>query len=110
MAEKSIENIKRNKDLLKILAFSKLRYKKAIINSADKELVLSICDIILNILNGNVHLDSDTKEKLNKYKRLLRKVVEKNSLKKKKKILLQQGGNILSIILPTLFTALSSIF
>jgi hypothetical protein len=110
MADKSLDNIILHKDLLKILAFSKTRYKKAILNKADKQLILSICDIIFNILNGNVHIDNDTKNKLNKHKFFLRRLIEKSSLQQKKKILIQKGGNILGIILPALITTLSAIF
>ena len=42
MADKSIENIILHKDLLKILAYSKTRYQKSIINNADKKLIFAI--------------------------------------------------------------------
>lgn len=110
MADKSIDNIILHKDLLKILAFSKTRYKKAILNKADKKLILSICDIIFNVLSGNVDIDQDTKNKLKKHKFFLRSLITKSSLKNKRKILEQKGGNILGIILPLLLSTLSTIF
>ena len=110
MVNKSIDNIILHKDLLKILAFSKTRYKNAIINKADKKLILSICDIIFNVLSGNVDIDQDTKNKLKKHKFFLRSLISKSSVKQKRKILEQKGGNILGIILPLLFNTLSTIF
>lgn len=110
MADKSIDNIILHKDLLKILAYSKNRYKKAILNKADKKLILSICDIIFNVLSGNVDIDQDTKNKLKKHKSFLRSLITKSSVKNKRKILEQKGGNILGLILPLLLNTLSTIF
>ena len=108
MVDHSLNNIRLHSDLLKILAYSKSRYQKAIINTADKNLILAICDIIFNILHGNVNIDADTKNKLQKHKLFLRRLIQKSSVKQKKKIL--QGGNILSIVLPTLISAIASFF
>ena len=94
MADKSIENIILHKDLLKILAYSKTRYQKSIINNADKKLIFAICDIIFNILNGNANIDLQTKNQLQKNKLFLRRVIQKSSLGTKKKILQQKGGKI----------------
>lgn len=110
MADKSLDNILIHKDLLKILAYSKTRYKKAIISNADKNLIIAICDIIFNILNGNVNIDTDTKSKLLKHKLFLRRLIKKSSIKQKKKYLQQRGGNILAFVLPTLLSAIASIF
>ncbi len=85
MADKSLENIILHKDLLKILAFSKSRYQNAIISKADKNLILAICDIIFNILNGNVNIDAETKNKLQKHKLFLRRLLTKSSVGDKKK-------------------------
>ena len=110
MSNNLLDNIILHKDLLKILAFSKTRYKKAILNKADKKMIVSICDIIFNILNGNVNIDIDTKNKLKKHKFLLRSLIEKSTIKHKRKILEQKGGNVLGIILPILLSTLSAIF
>jgi hypothetical protein len=110
MADKSLENIILHKDLLKILAFSKSRYQKAIISKADKNLILAICDIIFNILYGNVNIDTETKDKLKKHKLFLRRLIKKSSVSEKRKILQQKGGNILAFILPALIGAISNIF
>ena len=110
MVDKSLININNQADILKTLANSHTKYQQAIISKADKNLVLAICDIIYNILYGNVKIDSETKNKLQKHKLFIRRVIKKSSLKKKKKILQQKGGNILSIVLPTLISAIASLF
>ena len=108
MSDKSLDNIRIHKELLNILSHSKTKYKKAIIEKADKKLILAICDIIYNILNGNVNIDSETKNQLQKHKIFLRPLIEKASVKKKRKILQQKGGNILGIVLPALISAVAS--
>ena len=109
MSKNSLNNIYNHSDLLKILAYSKDKYKKAILEKADKNLILAICDIIYNILNGNVYIDTVTKDKLKKHKFLLRKIIQKSPLSKKKKYLQQKGGNILSLIIPTIISTVASL-
>lgn len=109
MQNKSIDNIINHSDLLKILANSKLRYKKAILEKADKNFIISICDIIFNLLQGNVNLTDKEKTELKKHKSFLRKIVKKSSLKEKKKIIIQKGGGVLSIILPAVFSTIASL-
>ena len=50
-----MDHLAKNEEVLKILG-SKLdkRYKKAIINSADKSLIRAICELSLNLLSGNI--------------------------------------------------------
>ena len=45
-------DILNHKELLNILAYSKPKYKKAILKAADKKLILIICDIIYNLLEA----------------------------------------------------------
>ena len=68
MQNKSIANIINHSDLLRVLASSKLCYKKAILQKADKKFIISICDIIFNLLQGNVNLSAKEKTELNKHK------------------------------------------
>ena len=48
MYKTNINNILKHKDILQVLANSSPRYKKAILKSADKKLVITICDIFFN--------------------------------------------------------------
>lgn len=100
MADKSLVNTNNQVDILKILSNSNNKYQKAIISKADKNLILAICDINF--------FDSETKKKLQKL--FLRRVIKKSSLRTTKKILQQKGGNVLSIVLPTLISAIAYLF
>ena len=50
---------------------------KAIVSNCDKELVNSICECVLNVLNGNVRLSDCVARKLRKHRAVLRKVADK---------------------------------
>lgn len=100
MADKSLVNTNNQVDILKIFSNSNNKYQKAIISKADKNLILAICDINF--------FDSETKKKLQKL--FLRRVIKKSSLRTTKKILQQKGGNVLSIVLPTLISAIAYLF
>ena len=93
---------------LHVLKGAAPKLRKAIILNGDKQLVNSICECVLNVLNGNVELSSCVKRKLRKHKNVLRKVVDKRvSLSGKKKAIVQRGGfllPLLSAVLPALAT------
>ena len=107
-----MDHLAKNEDILKILG-SKLdkRYKKAIINSADKSLIRAICELSLNLLAGNIDLDKNSFEELKKYKKVLRKLVTKQkskSLSSKKKLVIQNGG-FLQYLIPAVIGGISTI-
>ena len=53
MQNKSLKNLVKNQDLLKFLgAKVKSKYRKAIIQIADRNLIKSICEAALNLLKG----------------------------------------------------------
>jgi len=105
---KSIENIIKHKDLSNLLATTKPRYKKSILDKADKQLIKAICEGALNLLYGNLPISESDKEQLKSFKNLLRKLTQKSSLANKKKLLNQKGG-FLNILLPAIVTGISSI-
>lgn len=82
--------------------------QKSLINSADRDLVDTICECVLNCLNGNVNLKETDKLQLAKYKNHLRKLIQKKhtSLKKKKQVLVQKGAGFLPIILSAVLSLL----
>jgi hypothetical protein len=63
-----------------------------------------ICEICLNIVRCNIKLSKVFVNKLREYKLLLKKLTSKKvTLQSKKRILAtHQGGNLLSILLPSL--------
>lgn len=108
MAPPDLSKIKRNFESLKVLSSCKKRMRNSIIKSSTQDLIDSICECILNLLNGNLSLSEDDEFRLGKYKNPLRKLLKKLSLKEKKKILIQKGG-FLQILLPSVITGLASI-
>jgi hypothetical protein len=102
--------VEKNKDLLTLLSKCKKRMLKAVINASDRELVLTVCECILNCLNGNISLSEKDKQKLKKHKKILRTLIQKgNSIKLRKKLLIQQGSGFLPIILPTVISSIASL-
>jgi hypothetical protein len=82
-----MNNIIKQKNLLKELSKSKSPYKK--IEKADSKLMQAICESVFNILEGNVPLSSKNRKDLSKHENLQRKLVQKSSLKENKKFLVQ---------------------
>jgi len=69
--------VKSNYHTLHVLKTAHPKLRKAIITNCNKELVNSISECILNVLNGNVKLSGCRRRKLRNYKALLRKVADK---------------------------------
>ena len=108
MVKSAIDNIHKQKDMLNLLGHCKARLRKAIIRNSDKDLVDAICQCVYNVLKGNVDLSESEKHRLVLYKKTLRKLVSKSTLKEKKKILVQRGG-FLEFLIPAAISGISSI-
>ena len=92
--------LKRNWDWLKVLKSAKPAQRKAILLAADDDLILAICEIVDNVLRGNVKLSTTQKTKLSKYKKAMRyTAAHKVSKKNKRKLLTNQTGGFLPLIL-----------
>ena len=104
--DKNIEQIIKQKDILNTLSNCKIKLRKSIINNSDKNLIEAICQCVLNLLQGNINLSATQKTALSKYKKYLRKLVEKSPLKDKKKILIQKGG-FLQYLIPAAIEGIS---
>ena len=88
------------------------KLRKAIVSNCNKELEKSICECVLNMLNGNVKLSGCDTYKLRKHKAFLRKVDDKLfPLSSKKKLIVQRRGfllPLLSAVLPRSLVSYSS--
>lgn len=106
-----MKRIRKNKDLIYLLSQCPAKFQKSLLKQSDDELIEAILEIILNTLRGNASIDSETKSRLKKYKKALRKLIcPYRSLKCKRKVLVQSGG-FLSILLPVVINGvLSHIF
>ena len=73
------------------------------------ELVHCICDCVHNILQCNIPVNEEEKERLKRHKECLRKLVNKTTSYKEKKQLIQEGG-FLGTLIPTLVGLVGKLF
>lgn len=124
---------KRSIALLNALYHSNNEQRKALLRAADKPLVKCICECVVNTLHGSVCLSNGTKNRLKKYKNVLRRIaascVKKQNgctgvrsgargkqrgfnWKVKKRLIMQRGGGVFLPLLlaPIISTLVSSLF
>ena len=73
------------------------------------ELVHCIRDCVHNILQGNIPMDPEEKDRLGLHKECLRKLVRKKTSDREKKRLIQEGG-FLGTLIPTLVGLVGKLF
>ena len=92
--------LKKQAPALCMLCYAKPKMRKAVIESADKDLIHCLCECALNILKGNVTLTKDQLKQLSRYKQHLRQLTEKKLALKKKKEIIQKGGFLPALLAP----------
>jgi hypothetical protein len=101
-----MKRLKANQHFLHVLKNAKPKLRKSIVKECSDDALKTICEICINILNGNLKISKETGYQLKKYKKLLRSLASpKVKLCAKRKTLVQRGGAILPIILGSLFTS-----
>lgn len=95
-----------HQELLKALHYLKPKYRKALLKACDEDEINCICECIYNVLLGRVPLKEKEKNRLAKYKLILRKLISKGGNKLRKRIIIQKGGAFLPIILGTILSTL----
>ena len=81
------------------------RERDNILKNSSKELQLTLCELALNTLNGNVNLDKKQINKLRPFKKQIYNLANKKTSIKKRKNIIQSGGFVTSF-LATLIPAL----
>ena len=105
-----MKRVKNNIYCLQLLGKCKPTLRKAILSNGDEELICSICECILNVLNGNVKLEPDVLKKLSRYKKFFRQIAHENdTFNNKKKILVQNGGAWMPFLIPPLIEVVRNI-
>ena len=105
------QRMKHNLDLLRVLARSSPKQRKAILQTCHVDLIKCLAEISLNVLQGVVPINPSQKKKLKRFKSLLRALADRKvSLKQKKAKLQQSGGSLLGLLLPPVLSALGSLF
>lgn len=75
------------------------------LRTANKSQIHCLCEICLNVLEGNVPVQV---KKLHKYRNAIRKIANRStSMNQKKKILVNQAGGFLPLILPAVLSGLA---
>lgn len=98
-------------DVLRALRHLKKQQRSKILRGAHKELIKCICEIVLNLLHGNIDVTTEQKNKLKRHRQLLRQIGAKTgSWSKKKKIIVQSGGGFLIPLLAPIIGSLLASF
>ena len=101
--------LKKNAQMLGVLAHTTPQMCKAIIGAADHELMTCLCECAQNILNGNVPLTKSHLKHLQLYRSDVRTLAKKRAPKHKKKKLLQKGGFLSALLAPIAVEVLTKI-
>lgn len=103
-----MKNVQSQRDFLNVLIRLNPSLRKTILKQADKKLKRAIVEIVVNVMRGNVKMKKSQKQKLQKYKTILRRVykryynVRNDKIKKTKinnKDIVQVGG-ALPLLIP----------
>lgn len=105
-----MKSIRKNYHMLAFLQKANPSQRRAILKTLTGSQLNCICEICLNTLNGNVGKANISK--LKKYKTVIRKLADKKVSDTVKKQLLtnQTGGAFLPYLIPTVISALGSLF
>lgn len=101
-----ITRVTTHKEFLNALRVLKPKFRRALLKSCNQEEINCICECIYNVLLGKIPIPDNEKQKLNKYKNILRKLISKGKNNLRKKIIIQKGGAFLPIIVGSVISAL----
>lgn len=74
--------------------------KNQVLKHCSNDCIHKICEIVYNLLKGNIPLSPSQKQELSTKKHILRKLVKPQSHKKRRNLLLKQkGGSLLTLVL-----------
>jgi hypothetical protein len=105
----SSDRLNKHKNLLLGLSDCKIAVRNGIINNSDKDFIKAICECILNVMNGNVKLNTETHRLLKPFKLTFKKLLNrKNDIERKKHIIIQKGG-FLQFLIPAVISGIASI-
>ena len=101
------QRINKYKHHLKFLSECESKHCTHLLKNANGDLIKCICECALNVLCGNIPLDTSQKNNLQKYKHQLRSLTSRKNITQKKKII-QKGTGLLPFLLAPVITALGS--
>jgi len=102
-----MNRLKKHGDLVKALGKLNKRQFQEVIRHSKKDFIRCLCEIIHNVVTGNIKLKKQQLEKLRRCRKCLYKLCNKKlPLKQQKEALVQTGHGIFSVLLPSLITGL----
>lgn len=105
------DRVRRNIDFLTVLTKCNKKQRKALLEHCDKELILTISEIAINVLKGVVQLTPAQTAKLRRFRKQLRALADRQvPLKHKKSHIVQSGGSLLLTLLPPVLSVLKEVF
>lgn len=107
MNKKSLSRFKRHKDFLHLLSKCSPQMRMALLKNANKDQIVLIVEIIVNLMNGNLCITKTTKSKLCKHKKELRKLADLSCCLDTKQKIIQKGGG--AFIAPIITSVLGSV-
>lgn len=102
------KKINSNINFLKFLSTCNVKQRKAILKLATKDEILSLTEVCINLLGGNIELTLSERKRLKKHSKTIRGVSGKIPFTQKKKLLVQRGG-FLPLLLAPLLSVLASV-
>ena len=105
--DKKFKRVIKYKKLLEILPKCNKKVINSIIKNSNKDFIYTLCECVLNVLNGNIKISKNIQDKLKHKKNFLRKLIKKSSIDNKKKII--QKGGFLEILIPSIISGIASI-
>jgi hypothetical protein len=104
MSQHVISHLPKLQSLIKLTP----RKRREQLEKANLQFIKSIVECIENVMKGNIQLKKECREKLIKYKTVLRRIFHgSNKLKTKKEIIVQNGGAFLPALLAPVITILA---
>ena len=104
-----MSRVRQNSHFLSLLHTTNNKQKKQLLKAATREQILTLSEIVLNLLEGNLPVSHHDLQSLLKFKNILRKLgsFSLNIIKKKK--LLTSYSHLIDFLLNLLWEELSSI-
>lgn len=103
------ERIKRNISFLQDLGNSSSSNRIVIINNATEDNLDALTELMINVLNGNLQINGETKALLSKHKILIRTLSKKTIPGAAKKRNLLKKIKVIPIVLTPILSALGSV-
>ena len=102
--------VKKHLNFLCLLSKAHPRQQRALLETAEPDQIRAICEVVYNVLHGNIHIPDVIKEDLKPHKDKLRGIADKKvSYNSKKKILVQTGSGVWASLIPIAISAISGL-